>query len=1105
VDEQGELRAVLAAGLDLSGEDFLGTVMDAATLGSIERYLVSLKSEVILASSDKTRLMTSIAAPGKSGIGDALRRGFEGETITRNAAGIEKVYGVVRLRQADWVLLQAVPTAIVLRPVTELRHTLLLVAAIVSLGILAFVMLMARRAIGPIEDAARQLDAISAGLQPIKPLPEEGDPEVRSLFTSFNRLVNSLDAQQKELRESEARLRESQRLTKLGHWRWDLRTDEHYWSEEIYRFYARDPALPPVGYPEVQHYFTPESWQALSRAVEAALSRGAPYECDAEVVRPDGSHLWVIARGVAVRDEAGEVVEIHGTVQDITERKQAEERMRALSLAIEQSPASVLITGLDGAIEYVNDAFIRTTGYAREEVVGRNPSMLHSGKTPREDYEALWDALRGGQPWQGELFNRRKDGSEYVDRAFIAPLRQPDGRVSHYVAVQEDITERKRQAEELVRHRLHLEEMVEERTAALTQAKNAAEVANITLRFILTHAPMAVRITRRSDNRVIFMNKAYVELCQRSEAEAMEMDARQFYVDAGEIAEINVRLLQGEMVLNRLVELHFPDRPETPHLWVSGSYMVIDYEGEKANLAWFFDVTELQSARARAEAANIAKSAFLATMSHEIRTPMNGVLGMANLLKRSSLDDRQRHFVDLIESSGQHLLAIINDILDFSKIEAGKVNLVEKDFMLSSLFEEAWTIVGDRAAAKGLRQATHCEAGGRMLHGDKVRLLQALTNYLSNAIKFTEAGSITLGCRVIEEHEHDCVLRFEVTDTGIGLTSEQQARVFEAFEQADSSASRKYQGTGLGLAITKRVVQLMGGEVGVDSRIGEGSTFWFTCRLGKPGVQAPDEAIAPVSTADEHQDRAFAGRRILVAEDEPVNQMVIEHLLEDVGLSVDLVEDGKAAVEKLAAADYDLVLMDMQMPEMDGLTATRAIRALPQKAHIPIIAMTANAFDEDRERCFAAGMVDFIAKPYEPDLVLEKLRHWLSRGEQSRRHETIWEAAGVLVRYHGTVTEQAISVLLKAIQSNPRYSEARYILHDFSDAGQLIYTQAGVEEIASMDSAAALSNPTHKVAAFPDREDLRTLRDTYLSVGLQRPEQVRLFSDLASARRWAMR
>lgn len=242
----------------------------------------------------------------------------------------------------------------------------------------------------------------------------------------------------------------------------------------------------------------------------------------------------------------------------------------------------------------------------------------------------------------------------------------------------------------------------------------------------------------------------------------------------------------------------------------------------------------LEEARALAEATNRAKSGFLATMSHEIRTPMNGVLGMANLLRRTTLNEKQLGYLDKIQASGEHLLAIINDVLDFSKIEAGKIQLASDDFRLADLLRETWSLIGERADAKGLEQKTTCEQPAVLVRGDRVRLEQALLNFLGNAVKFTDKGCITLACRLLEATEADFLLRFEVIDTGIGMTVEQQERIFNAFEQADSSASRKYQGTGLGLAITRRIAQLMGGETGVSSKPGEGSTFWMTCRPPRP-------------------------------------------------------------------------------------------------------------------------------------------------------------------------------------------------------------------------------------------------------------------------------
>ena len=542
---------------------------------------------------------------------------------------------------------------------------------------------------------------------------------------------------------------------------------------------------------------------------------------------------------------------------EIAERRMAEAGLRKFSLAVEQSPASIMITDTERHIEYVNEAFVRSTGFSREEALGQEPGFLNSGQTDPQSYATLAQALAAGEVWRGEFINRRKDGSEYIEAAVIAPLRQPDGRISHYVAVKEDITEEKRLAEELDHQRRHLETLVRQRTAELAEAKSAAEEANR------------------------------------------------------------------------------------------------------------------------------AKSTFLANMSHEIRTPLNAISGMAHLIRRNGLPPDQELRLDKLQAAGQHLLETINAVLDLSKIEAGKLTLEEIPFRLGSVFENVCSILQDRADAKQLRLIAAPPCVESLLVGDPTRLQQALINYTGNAIKFTQHGEVQIACHLLENNHDNVFVRFEVRDTGIGIAPEVRQRLFSAFEQADRSTTRKYGGTGLGLAITAHLARAMGGTVGVESSPGQGSTFWFTARIRKAADSIQSHEIQAKTDAERGLLARHAGKRVLLAEDEPINREISIGLLEDTGLQVDSAEDGAQAVILATRNHYDLILMDMQMPNLDGLDATRQIRALPGRHDCPIIAMTANAFTEDRDRCLAAGMNDFIAKPISPDHFFEVLLTWLENPARS--------------------------------------------------------------------------------------------------------------------------
>ncbi|MBK1684653.1 PAS domain S-box protein [Rhodoferax fermentans] len=654
--------------------------------------------------------------------------------------------------------------------------------------------------------------------------------------------------------------------------------------------------------------------------------------------------------------------------------RESEEKFRSVS---EAANDAIILLDNTGRITFWNRASERMFGRLSLEVIGRPLIDVIAPRRYREAYLPVFEPFKHGAPNQAngktiELTAQTSRGAEFQIEISLSAVQQKEEWGA--VCIVRDISERKR-------HEIALQELRGNLEATLDAIPDLLFEIDLNGVYHTYHSP-----------RLDLLAAAPEQLIGKSIHEVLPPEAARCCAAALQEANTNQICSGMQMFLDlpigrRWFELSVAKKPtascETPH------FIVISRDITQRNEAMSIlknhhseleqrvaeRTQELLEAKKGADAANIAKSTFLATMSHEIRTPMNGVLGMANQLRRTELTAKQSHLLDLMESSGAHLMAIINDILDLSQIESGNIHLDERDFNLPDVLNNVTAIFDSRIRSKGLHLEVRMPSATQAFRGDQARLTQMIVNYVGNAVKFTPEGNITITCRLQEETEDRYLLRIEVHDTGIGVLPGQITRIFEAFEQADQSTGRAYGGTGLGLAINRRIAQLMGGDVGVESEPGKGSTFWLTVSLGKPispGLQETD-----VDNAEDLIRSDYSGRRVLIVDDEPINLELARLLLEQAGLTVDLAEDGEQAFQSVALHDYALVLMDVQMPVTDGLSATRLIRQLPGKAAVPILALTGNAFSEDRQRCLAAGMNDFITKPIQPAVLFRTMLRWL--------------------------------------------------------------------------------------------------------------------------------
>ncbi len=644
-------------------------------------------------------------------------------------------------------------------------------------------------------------------------------------------------------------------------------------------------------------------------------------------------------------------------------------------LLFEHSLDGIMLSRADGQVLAGNPAACSILGYTDEEIckLHRN-DVVAPGETRLA--AALAERSRSGK-WRGVLDFQRKDGS-------IVPVEIASE--SFAASDDEDMTS-----------------IVFRDVSAAQQAAAALQDSEARYRTAFMTSPDAITITDLKDGRYVDLNEGFTRIFGWPREDVLGRTAIELGIWA-DLADrerfIRQVSVHGECLNFEAAFLNWRKEPVTGlvssrAVTVSGRACILtvtrdvsdrkrietELDMHRHRLEELVDARtrELAAARDAAQAASVAKSAFLANMSHEIRTPLNAIVGYAHLLENSAMTELQRQQVERVKAAGEHLRLIVNDVLDYSKIEAGELRLEHIEFELSSVLEGVRGLIADQARAKGLAVLLDVEPVPAQLRGDPTRLRQAILNLAANAVKFTEQGTVALRAHKVQDDGQRVLLRFEVRDTGIGISADQLGHLFESFRQLDASTTRLHGGTGLGLAITRRLARMMGGDAGVESAPGVGSTFWFTAWCDQTCADPAGTTLTRQAegSAVEQLRQRHAGKRVLVAEDNLVNQELICALLRDAGLAVTVANEGREAA-RMAQAPVDLILMDVQMPIMDGLAATLAIRQIASRRTTPILAMTANAFEEDRRRCFEAGMNDFITKPFDPDNLYRTLSRWLS-------------------------------------------------------------------------------------------------------------------------------
>lgn len=674
-------------------------------------------------------------------------------------------------------------------------------------------------------------------------------------------------------------------------------------------------------------------------------------------------------------NEMQEIYGIGSITNDVTAAKKTEQELQKsnerFSKLFDNSPIEMAIMNLsDKKYIKANKAFLRTFEFDSEDEI-INKTALEAGVVDTNGWNYTNNLLSNEKELRHveiNCFTKKQKQLSVMCSAIQIEINREHLVLLSYI----DITEKKRLESEIIRN-------------------------NTLFTSLFEHSPVAISLTEVSSGKLKMVNKSFLSLFGYDKEEVLEKTSVDLkMVDNPETRRgVLNKLKETQRIHDHELEIYTKGRER---LICLGSHELLKIDNQQFLLSVFQDITErkkieqeLVEARELAEKANVSKSSFLANMSHEIRTPLNAILGFADLLERSTLNKQQKEYLEAIGTSGKNLLAIINDILDFSKIEAGMLNLEKIPFSPQQLVQSVYTMFYARAQNKKLRLSANIDpALPPLVSGDSTRLNQILINLIGNAIKFTEAGEVTVGCELLERKEKDARIKFYVADSGIGIDPDKLEKIFERFTQADSDTTRNFGGTGLGLSIVKKLVELQGGEIHVKSEPGKGSEFIFIIEYDLADASA---VMVADTVAQEYTGNGFKGSKVLIVEDNAINQKLTTTILEEEGFVFKIAENGQKAVDILRNEPYDVILMDLQMPVLDGYHATRIIRE-ELKISTPVIAMTANALAGEKERCLSLGMNAYITKPFKAETLFSTLNKILSENRTNAASQNSYAEKG---------------------------------------------------------------------------------------------------------------